>query len=305
MTFPRFAWLVTGYNLLVILWGAFVRITGAGAGCGSHWPLCNGEVLPREPSAETLIELSHRLSSGLDGLLVVALVVATFRLFPPRHRVRRAAVASLVFLVIEALVGAGLVRFELVVHDDSALRAVVIALHLANTFFLLAALAATALWAGGLPASRRAGGGTLGALLGTTALLVLTGMSGAVTALGDTLFPAREFAWDQLSAASHFLLRLRVIHPVVAVVAGLVVLTVAALPGFRRAGAAVPGAVSAVQALVLLQLAAGFINVQLAAPVWLQLVHLLLADLLWLAWVALGMAVLAGRYPPAAGTGVY
>ena len=110
--FTRYAWFVVAYNLLVVLWGAFVRVTGSGAGCGSHWPLCNGEVLPRSPSTETLIELSHRITSGIDGFLVLGLLIAAFRLFPKGHRVRWAAGASMVFLVAEALVGAGLVRFD-------------------------------------------------------------------------------------------------------------------------------------------------------------------------------------------------
>lgn len=301
----RYAWFVTFYNLLVILWGAFVRATGSGAGCGDHWPLCNGEVLPRSPSTETLIEISHRLSSGLDGFLVLALVILAFRRFPRRHRVRWAAGASMVFLLLEALVGAGLVKFELVVDDASMTRAVVMAFHLLNTFFLLATLALTALWAGGLAAPRVSGDATrvsrglrwaLG--LGTLGLL-LVGMSGAVTALGDTIFPARSFVWADLSPTSHFLLRLRILHPTismavaVAVLLTAIALTSAAAPGTDPGRRLARRAATLVSALVLIQLAVGFLNVQLAAPVWMQLTHLALADGLWLAWVTLGAAVFA------------
>ena len=80
--FAAYAWAVLGFNLLVILWGAFVRATGSGAGCGSHWPLCNGEVLPRAPALATLIEFSHRLTSGVALLLVIGLVVGAWRGFP-------------------------------------------------------------------------------------------------------------------------------------------------------------------------------------------------------------------------------
>lgn len=296
--FTRYAWFVVAYNLLVVLWGAFVRVTGSGAGCGSHWPLCNGEVLPRSPSTETLIELSHRITSGIDGFLVLGLLIAAFRLFPKGHRVRWAAGASMVFLVTEALVGAGLVRFELVVDDDSIARAVVMAFHLVNTFFLLASLALTALYAGALPAPRlRHDGGASGPVpwllaVGTLGLL-LVGMSGAVTALGDTLFPARSFTWDDLSPASHFLLRLRILHPALSVMAAVYLLVASLTLRQRQVSRMVDRSAGLVVALVLIQTAAGFVNVQLAAPVWLQLVHLALADLLWIAWVALAAAAVA------------
>ncbi len=48
--FSRYAWGVLLWNVLVALWGAYVRATGSGAGCGSHWPTCNGEILPRAPA---------------------------------------------------------------------------------------------------------------------------------------------------------------------------------------------------------------------------------------------------------------
>lgn len=294
----RYAWFVVAYNVGVILWGAYVRATGSGAGCGRHWPLCNGEVLPRSPDVETLIEFSHRLTSGLDGFLVLGLVIAVFRAFPKRHRARWAVGLSMVFLLIEAAVGAGLVKFELVVNDDSMARAVMMAVHLVNTFLLLAALTLTALWTSGVDAPKKSGWKALPWLLGLGTLgLLFVGMSGAVTALGDTVFPDRSFAWDDLSVASHFLLRLRILHPVLSVLVGIYLLVAAitvrqrmGLTAARRAGGLVVG-------LVLLQLAAGFVNVELAAPVWMQMLHLLLADGLWIAWVALAATALAAESP--------
>lgn len=296
--FERCAWGVLAYNLLVIVWGAFVRATGSGAGCGSHWPLCNGEVLPRAESVETLIELTHRLTSGLAGLLVLGLTVAAFRSFPRRHPGRRAAVAALVFLVIEALIGAGLVRFELVADDASVARALVMAAHLVNTFLLVASLALTAWHArreagasppgdAAAPAARRT---TWRAATAGGALLLAVGVSGAVAALGDTLFPASSFreGWRQeLSPGAHFLLRLRIAHPVLAAVAAL---AVPALAGWMVRRQPAPGArrwAVRLYALVAVQVIAGFVNLALAAPVWLQLAHLLLADLVWIAWVLL------------------
>src|SRR5690606_14224270 len=150
----RFAWFTVAANLLVILWGAFVRASGSGAGCGNHWPLCNGEVVPPSPTLATVIEFTHRLTSGVALLLVVALVVGARRALPRGHRVRAAAWVCLGVMILEALIGAGLVRFELVADNASMARALTLGAHLLNTLVLLAALVLTALWAGGAPPLR-------------------------------------------------------------------------------------------------------------------------------------------------------
>src|SRR5204862_8180034 len=154
----RFAWSVLGWNVAVILWGAYVRASGSGAGCGAHWPLCNGEIVPHEPRVATLIELGHRLSSGVALVVVFTLAVLAWRAYPRGHRVRQGAVTSAILISFEALIGAGLVLFELVAHDASMKRGLSIALHLTNTLFLLAALVLTAWWAsGGAPRAKRGG----------------------------------------------------------------------------------------------------------------------------------------------------
>jgi cytochrome c oxidase assembly protein subunit 15 len=293
----RFAWLTLAYNLAVILWGAVVRATGSGAGCGSHWPLCNGEMVPRAKSVETVIEFSHRATSGLALLLVVGLVVWTWRATPRGHAARKAAAWSLLFMLTEAAVGAGLVLFELVADNESMARAMFMGTHLINTFFLVAALTLTAHFTSGGAAFRVRGHGWRGAsfLLACFGLLV-SGVSGAVAALGDTLFPARTLAealQQDLSPTAHLLIELRVLHPLLACAAGAAMLLVvfqALRPSpdkeTRRCAFAAGG-------LVLLQLLAGLVNVLLLAPVWLQIVHLLLADLLWIALVLLAATALA------------
>src|SRR5689334_1454626 len=144
--FAIYAWGVLALNLLVILWGAYVRATGSGAGCGAHWPLCNGEVIPRAPQAEMLVEFTHRLSSGVALLTVAGLLVWALRIYPRGHVARRGAQLAMLFMVSEALVGAGLVLFKLVADNDSLYRAVAIVVHLANTFLLLASITLTAWW---------------------------------------------------------------------------------------------------------------------------------------------------------------
>ncbi len=291
-----FAWGVLAYNLAVIVWGAYVRATGSGAGCGSHWPLCNGEVIPRAPSVETLIEFSHRITSGVALLAVVALLVWTFRARRPGHPARRAAGWSTFFIFTEAAVGAGLVLFELVADNASMARAMFMGAHLVNTFFLVAALALTAWWlSGGAPVTRPVHTGRALVLGALTALLLLSGMSGAVAALGDTLFPVTTHAEGlaaTLSPASHVLIRLRVFHPMIAVTAGLILMFAA----FRLADLDDRLAQRLARLVVLLagvQLLGGLVNVLLLAPVWMQMVHLLLADLLWIAFVIFSVQVLA------------
>jgi heme A synthase len=292
---PRFALLTLAVNLLVILWGAFVRATGSGAGCGSHWPLCNGTVVPPAPSAATLIELTHRVTSGLALLLVVALAVCCRRAFVGGHPARRAALASLLLILVEAAIGAGLVLFELVGSDASAGRALYMAVHLVNTFLLLGALTLTAWFAadrGPARWSREPGR----PLLFAAASVLLVAATGAVTALGDTLFPAASLAGglrQDLDASAHFLVRLRVVHPLLAVAVAGYLLALPQLAGVARRGPLPRRLGSTVSMLALAQLAVGATNVGLLAPVWLQLVHLLLADLLWIALVLFGAAVLA------------
>lgn len=292
----RFAWAVLGYNLLVILWGAVVRATGSGAGCGAHWPLCDGEVVPRSAQITTLIEFSHRVSSGLALVAVVALVVVCFRARPPGDPARRAAVASLVLILVEAAIGAGLVLFELVAENESMARAFAMAAHLVNTFALLASLTLTAHFAsGGAPPRLAARRGAALSLLAGLVGMVVVGMSGAVAALGDTLFPARsltEALQADLSPGAHLLIRLRILHPALAVLTGVGLVALAVLlapaPGDRLGLLSRRG----VAGLAMVQLLVGTLNVALLAPVWLQIVHLLLADLLWIALVRLGISAL-------------
>jgi heme A synthase len=311
--FTHYAWVVLGYLLLVILWGAFVRATGSGAGCGSHWPLCNGVVVPRDAQTETLIEFTHRATSAFSGVLVIGLLIWAFRLYPKGHLVRRGAVLSLVFILTEGLLGAGLVLFEWVADNTSVARAISMGAHLINTFLLLAAVALTAWWAGADvgagaatgrgdgPALYLRGQGRVGRLIaGGLFALVILGASGAVTALGDTLFPSgtlREGIAQDFLPTAHFLVRLRVYHPILAVLTGVYLVWAGRAIAAARPDIDALAFSRAITILVVIQLIAGFVNVLLSVPVWMQLVHLLLADLLWIAAVLLGAAALSRPAP--------
>src|SRR6266851_4476819 len=292
----QYAWGVVGYNVLVILWGALVRATGSGAGCGNHWPLCNGQVIPLSPRVDTMIEFTHRCMTSGALFVVIGLLVWTFRTTVKGQAARVLAVASMVLLLNEALLGALLVKLGYVTGNQSMGRVVVLSIHLSNTLLLLAALTLTAVLLGTGQMWRELGvrgGRKLWASLGLAATLVV-GVSGSLAALGDTLFPASSlraaFAQD-FAAGSPWLLRLRGVHPVSAVVAGVFVLWLVGQA--RRAGAGRLAA--AVLALLGFQFALGLADVLLLAPVWMQIVHLLGADLYWVALVALAAAVIWPR----------
>jgi heme A synthase len=297
--FARYAWGVVAFNILVILWGAFVRASGSGAGCGSHWPSCNGEIIPRAAAVETLVEFTHRLTSGVALLLVIGLVVWAVRSYPRGDRVRQGAYFSMGFIILEALLGAGLVLFELVAENASLARAIAMAVHLANTFFLLAALSLTAWWASGGAGVRLSRQGAYPALfgLGFAGVLAL-GMSGAITALGDTLFPAASLAEglrQDFSSEAHFLLQLRIYHPLIALICAAYLFLLVILVTLQKPQPAARRLAWVAGLLFVVQLMAGAINLVLLAPVWMQIVHLLLADLVWISLVLLAAATLTAE----------
>ncbi|HVW78476.1 MAG TPA: COX15/CtaA family protein [Alloacidobacterium sp.] len=289
----RFAWFVLIYNVAVILWGSIVRATGSGAGCGEHWPLCNGTVIQHSPQMETIIELTHRITSGIALVAMLALLGWIFASTAKRHLARFFVVAAAILTFNEALLGALLVLLGKVAHDQSASRAVYLSLHLANTLLLLAALALTAHFLSrergfmrGSVEYRSMGVASIG-LLAT----LFVGVSGSLAALGDTLFPASSLSSAiaaDFSSKSAWLLRIRWLHPTMGFLAGAFIcwlIFTSAWKGRNRDLAL--GVIS----LLALQYALGFVDVALLAPTWMQIVHLLGADMLWIALV-----ILAARF---------
>ena len=285
----RFGWAVVAYNILVILWGALVRATGSGAGCGNHWPLCNGQVLPLAPRIDTIIEFTHRMMVGGATFAVIGLLLWTFLGTARGSAARIGAAVSTILLVNEAILGALLVKLGYVTGNQSLGRVVVLSVHLSNTLLLLAALTLTALMlqSGIAWRSLSRARNPAAILLGLLATLVV-GVSGSLAALGDTLFPAtslRAAMAQDFAASSPWLLRVRWIHPASAVLAGLFVawLLTRGWSAHRRAASWVAG-------LLVFQFALGLLDMLLLAPVWMQIVHLFGADLYWVALVVLAAA---------------
>jgi heme A synthase len=287
----RFAWFTLSYIVAVVLFGAVVRATDSGAGCGSNWPTCQGDVVPLEGSAETAIEFTHRTTSFLAVVFVVVLAVWVLRVRPKGDVVRLTAISSGVLILSEALIGAALVLFGWTEDDASTGRAISIAVHLVNTFLLLASLALTAWWLGeGTRPARPLPRGRLRLMTIGAGALVITGAFGAITALGDTLLPDERltegFGPDWTGT---FLVRLRWIHPIVAVAAAVLVVWMVRTIRVRGRGVALA---RLIENVAVIQLFAGVVNVFLKAPVWMQVVHLLLADLLWVGFVLFATEVL-------------
>lgn len=318
LTFTRFAkftWFYLALNVIVIIWGGVVRATGSGAGCGAHWPTCNGEIIPTNASWHTLVEFSHRLSTGLLGILTIVLVVWAFRAFPRGHRVRLGALLSAFFIVTESAIGAGLVLLELVAYNVSFARAYWMAGHLLNTLLLLGAVTLLAWWASGgerlqLRRQGAVGWWLLAAVLG----MFVVGASGAVAALGDTLLAGLVESKEatnltaRLTAAGvspteativYGLVELRILHPIIAVVTGLLVAAAAWTVRTRRPSLHTRRFSTALLALFVVQLIIGALNVALHAPVWIQMVHLLITNAIWILLVLLGAAGLDHRLAPA------
>jgi cytochrome c oxidase assembly protein subunit 15 len=288
----RYAWGVLAYFIAVILWGTLVRATGSGAGCGNHWPLCNGTVLQHSANVNTLIEFTHRITSGLSFFSVVGLLAWTFAGTVRGHLARTAAVASVVFTLLEAMLGAFLVKLGLTAQSQSPLRPAYLALHLTNTLLLLAAITLTAHLL-----SRRKGfmrsSIRLVAPFGAVAsviVVMIVGVTGSLAALGDTLFPATSLGSalvQDFSATSGWLVRWRWTHPTVAFLSSIFLIWLLVRAAQRTTHWDNRG----ISALVLLLLAAvyvlGVLDVVLLAPLWLQVAHLLGADTLWVALVVL------------------
>lgn len=288
-SFQLFCFALIGYTLAVILWGAWVRISGSGDGCGDHWPLCHGQLMPEITSWSTWIEKSHRLSTGLYGFLVLFLLYKAYKIFPSRHPVRFWAWATLIFTLIEALIGAKIVLFGLVAQDDSWARALIMALHLVNTFFLSASLVFTCFYSISPSLKKTSDTFNQGAPYVGIGFLTL-GATGAFAALASTLFPSeslliglqQDFAQD-----SHFLLRLRILHPILAIVLliGSFYWARQVPTQWLKQDARLHTHQKAFLTLLTTGFLLGLLTLALLSPLWLKLTHLLWAHLIWISWL--------------------
>lgn len=289
--FAAYAWFVLAWNVVVILWGVFLRASKSGDGCGQHWLTCGGEVIPSAPELKTMIEYSHRITSFLAFVAVFVLVVWTFRNFSKGSPIRKTACLSLVFVITEALVGAGLVLTGNTAETLTAARPFWMAGHLINTFILLAFLTLTARYAsGGAPLTFLVDAKYLFAIgIGVAAVLIV-GTTGSIAALSTMLFPSTtltEGVAKDLSSASNMLVRLRLLHPITAILTSVFLVFLTGWLAKEKDQPSVKRWSNVLALLVLVQIAFGAATLLLLAPIIMQLGHLLLADAIWISYVLL------------------
>ena len=286
----KFAWIVLIYNVLVVAWGVFLRASKSGDGCGKYWLTCHGEVIPSAPQFKTVIEFSHRVMSGVDFFVVLALLIGVLVYFRGRGQLRTFAILSFVFIVTEALIGAGLVLTGNVAESYTASRPFWAIGHLINTFLLLGSLTVTAwlLTSGSIvrfPKDRKIRGLAIAGTIG----IVFVGITGAIASLTNMLFPSEslmEAVSKDFDPNSNILLRLRILHPVGSIaVSVFLAFTAALLKKAHENKKRVGRFADTLSILIVTQVAFGAVTLLTGAPILMQLVHLLLADAVWIVWV--------------------
>jgi len=300
--FARFAWFVLGYNILVILWGVFLRASKSGDGCGQHWLTCQGEVIPSAPQLKTIIEFSHRITSSLAGVFLIALLVWAVAIWYRNRtdvtgRVVKMSGVSLLFVIIEGILGAGLVLTGNTAENLTPERPFWMAAHLVNTLILLAFLTMTA-WiaSGGRRLDLRIPSTHLAVLAGGFVLILAVGISGSIAALSSMIFPSATLAEGlakDFSPTSNALLRLRLVHPILSITVGVFLVFstgwLKAKSGNNHAVARWSGTLSL---LVLAQVIFGAATLLMLAPIVMQLGHLFLADAIWISFILFSLSFL-------------
>ncbi len=297
------AWTTFAVNGIVILQGAVVRATGSGAGCGRDWPRCQGEFLPLDHGLATWIEFSHRALSGVALLAGVWLLIRAFRLRKVNPGLLAWTVASTTFLGLEALIGAATVLTGLTGDNVSVARGLLVAFHLLNSLWLMGSLSLAVhhahtdrSWPPGWY-----GRSGLGWLVGLGLLGMMVVMfSGGIAAMGNTMFPPASLEVglsEDFSTASHPLIRLRILHPLLAIAVGIYLWAIHAVTGWLRP---VPEAGPWRRLLLWAyagQLVVGTVNLSLLGPIMLQLTHLAVAVGVFCLWTLVAWIVLTTPGP--------
>ncbi len=286
------------YCLFIIVWGAWVRLSDSGDGCGQHWPLCDGEVIPASVDLKKWTEFFHRATSGLFGLSVLWQVGLSWKKLGARHPACVSAWCAAILTLIEALIGAFLVKKGLVAESREPLRILVMSLHLVNTFLLLAALTMADFWKNASFKCPKAPG--FYDLMGIVLLLVVAAL-GAMASLAHDWFPSANLLQGlaaDFDPQKHWLVRVRIFHPLVAILT-----TVFLFVGtcYRREHG---NSRESFIFLILLagQLFVGVLNWALMAPPWSALLHLVLADLIWIGFIRQVCCVCKGSTGPPLGS---
>ena len=267
-------------SILSILAGAFVRATGSGDGCGATWPTCKGKIIPGLSDTSELIEFSHRSVSGV--LLIVTLIIfIKTRKFQKDSLVRTVTNYLTFFVIFEALIGAVIVIFEWVGLNSSLPRIIAVPIHLVNTFGLLGCYAIlykilyenieeiTSMFNKNF--------------IFISSLFLLSGATGSIAALADVLFPSASFIEGFLAdfdRTSEVLTRLRILHPIVSSALSIVLYVYSI-----RINKKYNIRVKPLQTLIFVAVFLGFLNVLSNIILPLSILHLAIADFLWISYI--------------------
>ncbi|MCS6875200.1 MAG: COX15/CtaA family protein [Pyrinomonadaceae bacterium] len=296
LSFRRYSLLVLAYNLIVILWGVFLRASRSGDGCGQHWLTCHGEIIPSAPELKTLIEFSHRVTSAIAFLLVLGLLIWAFRKYDKGNAIRRTSLGAFVFIITEALIGAGLVLTGNTAENLTPTRPLWMAGHLLNTFILIAFLTLTVWLAYGremfsLKVETKFIVMILIAIFG----ILFISITGSIAALSNLIFPSESIAEGiakDFSSTSHLLVRLRVSHPIASILVSVYLIFFADLLKNAKPSEVVSFWAKSLSILIIAQLVSGAITLLTLSPILMQVMHLLLADLVWINFLLLVISFL-------------
>ena len=293
-TVRRFGYLALLLGFAQIVFGAVVRITGSGMGCGDHWPDCYGSFTPAPNAPSLLVEISHRYGAAALSLAILALAIAAWlkRREPGvagRAGVLRPSVLAVVLVIVAALFGAVTIKMQL--------NPLVVATHLAIAMSLLAVLVVVVIRAGGL-GSRGVSAGSQRTFRSARAAAGLTFLAlvfGALTANTPGATAACQgFPW--CSFADHGLpLWIHVTHRIIAflILGHLIGIAI----GARKRGEPRPILSTAWAALgvVILQILVAGAMVGMHFPPSLRSLHQAVGTALWTVVVALAALAVSRR----------
>ncbi len=289
--FSKYALLYLIYNIYTILGGSYVRATNSGAGCGKHWPLCGGKVIPNFYFIHTLIEFSHRISSALVTVGGILLVAWSFYIYEKGNKIRHCSLGVLFFIFLEALLGALLVLLGLVAKNNSNLRLIFMPLHLVTTFLLLATLVITYVWSKNYPSEFHLKNKPIKKSITSLLLLLFISCTGSITALSDTLFRPNyisENFINDIIFSQNILKILRSFHPILAIIISYILIKLLfSIKTYKnqlneKNYITTNNYFKIFIGLTVIQIVIGFTNIFLLIPVWTQIIHLLTADLIWI-----------------------
>jgi cytochrome c oxidase assembly protein subunit 15 len=295
LTIRRLGELALVIGFAQVVFGAIVRITGSGLGCGDHWPDCFGSFTPAHSGSTLLVEISHRYGAAALSLAIAALVVvALLKRNEPgvsgRGGVLRPSLLAILLVVVAALFGAVTVKL--------ALNPIVVVTHLAIAMALLAVLVVVVVRAGGFGAGTvpvrydrtlRSGRAAVG-------LTFLALVFGALTAnTQGAAVACQGFPWCRAITESGPPLYIQVTHRIIAflLLGHLIGITIGVRK--RRESPAIAHVAWTALGIVITQVLVAAAMVEMALPPVLRSLHQAVGTALWICVVTLAALAAGAR----------